>query len=309
MPVIGNIFEDAWDLVSGAASDVWEGAGDAVRALPGGDALLEASRDFANTSTGLTVLRAFSTTLYYSIAWPLGPQLASVAFAVPGLFRGDDFFQAWLSETKYRAETAVEMVGPGVIDTFSSQLGDTLQKLANEYGVGELADLGVAELAKRYNVREDVAATALSLWNKVRLPPGKGEFDPVTGRQLGAWQAAPKMLQLASCDAYADRRRRFGEKDPRPDIANQLRAACEASPEARALAAREYQLLYGAREWEALGYADRERAALARAGVSTTAAGEPVPRPRTSTAGDVALVALVGAAGAALVWFYVGDRK
>lgn len=309
MPVIGNIFEDAWGLVSGAASDVWEGAGDAVRALPGGDALLDASRDFASTSIGITVLRAFSTTLYYSIAWPLGPQLASVAFAVPGLFRGDDFFQSWLSETKHRAETTAEILGPGIVDTFSAQLSDTLQKLANEYGVEELVDMGVTELANRFGIREDVAATALSLWNKVRLPSIKGEFDPVTGRQLGAWQAAPKMLRLSPCDAYADRRRRFGAKDPHPDLANQLRAACEASPEARALAAREYQLLYGAREWEALGYADRERAALARAGVSTTAAGEPASRPRTSTAGDVALVALVGAAGAALVWFYVGDRK
>lgn len=303
MPV-ASIFEDAWDAVTETVSDAWDGVGDAVRALPGGAQLLEAARDFANTSTGLTVLRAFSTMLYGSIAWTLGPQLASVAFAVPGLFRGDRFEQAWLTEVKWRAEETAKIAGPGIVDAWGAQLSGALQKLAAQYDVGDLVSMAAPELAKRFNVREDVAAFALAIWNRVQLP-SRNEFDPVSGRQLGAWQAAPSTM--TPCEAYADRRRRFGTNDPRPDIASQLRAACESSPESRAAAAREYQVLYGAKEYDALGLASRERAALTRASGGDDPAAGFFGVEQALTAGTVVLAGLAGVS--LVVWLYARDRK
>lgn len=280
-----SFFEDAIDVADDAVSTVWNGAGDAVRLVPGGDELLEAAGDFGRTGAGLVVLRAMSTMFYASVAWPLGPQLASVAFAVPGLVRGDDFTHAWLTEVKWRTEEAAKLLGPGIVEAFGAQLAGTLRKLAEEFGAVDFIDMTTKELIERFHVREDVAAFALAIWNHVQLP-SRDEFDPVTGRQLGAWSPGK---QLSPCDAYAARVRAFPLGDPRPAILNQMRAACEGTPEQRARAQEEYRALYGAREWEALGYGARERALLA----PSTAAAE--PGGRSSTAGVLALV-VVGAA-------------
>lgn len=283
-----SIFEDAYDVADDAVSTVVDTAGDAVRAVPGGAELLRAAGHFANTGVGLAVLRAMSTMFYASVAWPLGPQLASVMFAVPGLARGDDFTHAWLTEVKWRAEETAKVLGPGIVDAFGKQLTDALRKLAEEYGGEDLLELGVSELAARFHIREDVAAFALAIWNHVKLP-SRDEFDPATGRQLGVWSSSS--TPASPCALLAERRRRFGVHDPRPDLVTKLVAACSASPDQIALAQSEYRALYGAREWEALGLGDRERAALTRATAPAS----------SSSSGAVGTVALVVALGVAVV--------
>lgn len=257
-----SVFEDAWEWTSDKVEDVWDATGAhgvdaaeaAIRAVPGGDELIEAAGDFAHTAVGVVVLRAFSSMLFGSIAWAVGPQLASVTFAVPGLFRGDRFDEAWLTEFKWRVEKTAETLGPGIVDIFGEQLKDTLIKLASDYGIqaDELIDMGVQEVAKRFDIREDVAAFAISIWNKIPTPP-RSEFDPATGRQIGSWlpQGAPAK---SACDLY-NARRRQGVDDV------QLRAACSKSSGQAALEREEFAVLYGTREHELL-YGARERAAI-----------------------------------------------
>lgn len=225
---------DAWDFVSDKVEDAWDATGahvvdageSAIRAIPGGDELIEVTGDFANSAVGTAVLRAIATMYFGTIAWTIGPQLASVTFALPGIMKGDRFDEAWLTEFKYRVEKTAEILGPGIIDAFGSQLTDTLKRMFDEYGIGELVEEGVQELAKRYNIREDVAAFAMALWNRVQLPP-RDAFDPITGRMLRSWEASPAAVAAKAAQS-----------------------------------SREYRALYGAREHELL-YGDRERAALA----------------------------------------------
>lgn len=224
-----SFFEDAWDVASGAVEDVWDATGahavdaadSAIRALPGGSALIEAAGDAARSPLGMVVLRAYTTMLYGSVAWAIGPQLAAVTFAIPGLMRGERFDEAWLGEFKWRVEKTAETLGPGVVDAFGAQLTTTLRKMLSDFGAGALVEMGVQEFAKRYNIREDVAAFAMALWNRVQLPPREA-FDPATGRMLRTWTAS---------------------------VAAATQNREQASREYGALyASREHELLFGARE-------------------------------------------------------------
>lgn len=228
-----GFLDDAWDFATDAVEDVWDATGaevvdvadSAIRALPGGAALIEAAGDAARSPAGMLILRAYTTMLYGSVAWAIGPQLASVTFAIPGLVRGERFDEAWLSEFKYRVETTAEILGPGIVDAFGAQLADTLRKMMDDFGVGALVEMGVQEFAKRYDIREDVSAFAMALWNRVQLPP-RNAFDPATGKQLRPWTAS-----------------------------------AAAKTQATVVDARTHRALYGAREHELL-YGDRERALL-----------------------------------------------
>lgn len=193
--------EDAWNATGGRVVDV---ATDVFEATPVAGPLKDAVngplRDFANTPTGQTVLRAIATALYSEAAgalyWasvPFGAQLATVVWAFPGLMRGDDFDRAWLLEVKDRGQKTAEILGPGVLDAFGTQLSETLQRLGDEYGVGNLVDLTAKELSSRFSIREDVAALALSLWNKIPVPP-LDKYDPITGK-------APKFGRTTAYDA------------------------------------------------------------------------------------------------------------
>lgn len=199
MPVVavGSIFSDAWDAVEDVASSVVDRVGDAIKAVPGGKQLLaaadaagELAGDFARTPVGLVVFRAISGVLYASTATMLGPilgpQLASVAFAVPGLARGDNFTEAWLTEVKYRAEETANILGGDVGDVVAEQLGSLLGKLAEQLQVGDMITESASELARRFGVREDVAALAKSIWDAIDTPEELrrmlAKYDPATGR-------------------------------------------------------------------------------------------------------------------------------
>ena len=181
MALGGWFGEDLWEGAKDVATSVVDRATDALGHVPGARELAEAAKDFANTPTGIAVLRAMSTTFYGTLAWPLGPQLASVAFALPGLFRGEPFEQAWFDEVKWRAEKTAEVLAPSAMDLFNAQLTDTLRKLGEDVGVGNLLNEGARELAARLNIREDVAAFARALWNRLELPR-REDYDPASGR-------------------------------------------------------------------------------------------------------------------------------
>lgn len=262
---------DAWDFATDKVEDVWDATGarvvdaadSAIRSLPGGNELIEAAGDFARSPAGMITLRAFSTMLFGSVAWAIGPQLAAVTFAVPGIMRGERFDEAWLTEFKWRVEKTAEILGPGIVDAFGTQLSDTLRKMMEQFGVGALVEMGVQEFAKRYDIREDVAAFAMALWNRVQLPP-RDAFDPTTGRQLKPWAASAAATAQAS--------------------------ALDASRHRALFGAREHRVVYGARE-HALFYADRERAVMRSSAPSSAT---------SSSLGTAAIVAV--GVGALVAW-------
>jgi hypothetical protein len=147
-------------------------AGGIVDNIPGLNDLVNGPlRDFANTAVGHTVLIAISGNFYGGLVPWVGPQLASVAFAVPGLMTGDDFFTAWLAGVKERTERTAQILGIDAAQIFSTQLSDVLQKMYSDFGVENTIQDSIQSLVDRYGIRQDVATFAKSLWNKIEIPP------------------------------------------------------------------------------------------------------------------------------------------
>ena len=104
-----------WDLPAAAldaGADIARGAVDLVHLIPGVDEAGELLKDFAKTAVGEWSLRVIASFGYYAIAPYVGAQLAAVAFAVPGLAKGDPFIQSWIKETTDRVvKTAAILAG------------------------------------------------------------------------------------------------------------------------------------------------------------------------------------------------------
>lgn len=220
MRELGNIFGDAWGDVTSVVSDVVDeipGASDALQFF-GNEA-----QDFANTTFGQVCLRAFVTwTAYPALAGVLGPQLAAVSFALPGVAKGDDFDQAWLGEFMYRLEKTAEIVGGDAANQAAAQfqpIVDQLSQQAQNAGLdpqsfaSNLEGIGAAKLqamAQQLGVRADMLQTAIDYLAKesgfanaagsvtlvfhglIPVPvtdpvPVNGglSFDPATGNVLG----------------------------------------------------------------------------------------------------------------------------
>lgn len=182
---IGDAFDSVKDAVSDAASSV-----------PGSEWLGDNVKDFLNTGVGKTVAKALATNLTGGLAPILGPQLATVAFATPGILRGDRFDKAWIDEFADRAEKLAQYAGPAAAEQFASMLGPTIEKLKVDFPELDIASklpLGAgAEMAKPLlaipawklalprNLREDLVALSLSALSRVPIP--LDDFDPRTGK-------------------------------------------------------------------------------------------------------------------------------
>jgi hypothetical protein len=107
--VLGNIFEDAWDTVTDPITSAWDAAKSTVPGLQEISDAIDAAvsgpvRDFARGPIGRVMFSALASSLTGGLAPILGPQLATVAFALPGLAKGDDFVTAWTQEFAERAK-------------------------------------------------------------------------------------------------------------------------------------------------------------------------------------------------------------
>lgn len=204
------------DLVD-AVADVVTSAFDR---LPGSEALSHAVsdvwtgplRDFAKTPLGVTVLTAVASAAYGPLAYALGgpyglanfgAQLATVTWALPGLARGENFYDAWIAEVKRRAEKTAEVVGGEAAASVVANIGvatDFLKGLAPEQlqAISDLPEELVAEtvrtLAAEAGVDDWSIAMALDgLVDTFPGPPSWGglfEFDEVTGAMLRSKTAA-----------------------------------------------------------------------------------------------------------------------
>lgn len=92
---------------------------------PIGDALGQ----FANSGIGQFIMQAATTGIFTVLAGPFGPQLASVAFALPGIAKGDDFAKAYTTELFRRIDLTGKIIGEDAIKQVTSQLSQYVDKL------------------------------------------------------------------------------------------------------------------------------------------------------------------------------------
>jgi peptidoglycan hydrolase-like protein with peptidoglycan-binding domain len=143
--------------VGDAATSALEVARDAARAvlgtLPGG----------LGASIEEVVLRAQGTGMYFALVPFMGPQGASVAFAWPGVFRGEAFDKAWFQETLWRSEQALAMSGGDqkLVEAINKQTADGLAKLAGKFPQDVIARMGITEIKQQAQVSRDDVALAI----------------------------------------------------------------------------------------------------------------------------------------------------
>jgi hypothetical protein len=176
-------------------------------------------RDFANTSIGQVLLRAMAGSLYGGLAPVLGPQLAAVAFALPGLIRGERFDQAWVAEFSWRLMKLSEIGGEELGETASEQLriaGEALIAKARRQFPNVPIDealrslqLNPRDLAKELGIREDIAAQALALAQRQPFPD-ENDYDARTGAWLGVsamgHAKSAGLPSMSACEAAAHAR-------------------------------------------------------------------------------------------------------
>lgn len=188
--MIVGLFDPITDPIEDIATSIWDG----VTKVPGVEFLVEQVGDFANTALGKTVLTALASSLYGTLAWTAaGPQLATIAWTVPGLLRGDSFTEAWLSAFKERVKKTGEIVGADVGMLIGQQVTEVLGKLGEMFPPGELP-WSVQQIAEAFGVREDAAALARDLFNRGTVAVDTAivgrpseSFDWATGKMRAAF--------------------------------------------------------------------------------------------------------------------------
>jgi hypothetical protein len=180
---VGNFFGGIVGTATDAVGSVWSGipGSGAVDDITG--AATQAMNDFANTAVGQTVLRALATSLTGGLAPYLGPQLATVAWAVPGLAAGNtNFIDAWSNEFKWRVETTAQQLGADVGKLIADQVTKTLAQLHLERAINDKITESVQQLAEQFGIREDAAALVKSAWNGDYVPD-LSNFNLTTGQE------------------------------------------------------------------------------------------------------------------------------
>jgi hypothetical protein len=201
---------DDVNAIANAASDIvsWCDAN-----IPGFSAAGGLLKDFANTAVGKVVLTALTSAGYVALVPALGAQGASIAFALPGVVKGEPFDQAYWSELTLRVGETAELVGPGIADAAIAQLTPQAMKLLTS-GNPSLVTLfnqgkaALSDVASKLGIREDMAQSALDLLNRqnsigrgaVSIPPLPS--PPTVGDALhnlqGAFGAMASKLSTGS---------------------------------------------------------------------------------------------------------------
>lgn len=175
-----------WDDAKAAVASLAHSGVDDLAFLPAPvrDVLTGPVRDFAKSDVGMVVFRAMSTAGYFGLVPLLGPQLAGIAFAWPGLLRGDDFDKAWVTEFSWRLSKTAEVGGAELQLELSNQFQRVVDGLRGKIAGGdsEILNWTVGEVAKYFDVREDAAAEALALIKRAPEVLEAFDFDPATGR-------------------------------------------------------------------------------------------------------------------------------
>lgn len=195
--------------LGGAISGVVDAAGDVVNAaagvvgsIPGVSAAVQffgsELQDFANTTIGQIALDMLASYVFPEVAMVVGPQLASVVFAGPGLAKGEGFVQAWLTDFMKRLEQLADIEGADVAGAIAGQLEPALaqlEQLAQQAGIDptqyatqleSYTSDQVHKLAQQLGVRDDMLQSAI---------------DYLSGQMTIAVDAATRAAEQKAWDA------------------------------------------------------------------------------------------------------------
>lgn len=180
MSWFGDAISDVGDAVNTVAGVASDAAGDVLsiaEVIPGVSNAVtffgSELQDFANTTVGTIALRAFASFVYPGLATVLGPQLAAVAFAIPGVAKGDNFSKAWLAEFLYRLEKTADIVGADAAGELVAQFQPAMDQLiaqaqANGLDVETYAQqleaqtgASLSDLANKLGVNAQILQTAI----------------------------------------------------------------------------------------------------------------------------------------------------
>lgn len=222
--IIGGFF------LTDAIADGANALVDAAHTIPGVDFLGEQLKDFAGTPVGKLLLTAAAGSLTSGLAHFVGPQLASIAFALPGVLRAEPFDKAWLSEFVSRVKKTAEILGGGAGEAagkaFSSGVQPALDKIMNDPATKDLIAKGadIQKIADAAGVRADSMQAAIDLVKRagssfatkgvpsldvngvptLPIPQKDGIlFDPATGRAIGVVDTDKEIRAQHAADEVA----------------------------------------------------------------------------------------------------------
>lgn len=119
---------DTVDTITAPIGDALKPVGKFLQGGPVGD--------FFNSAAGKVILTAVTSGAYGALAPTVGPQLAGVAFGLPGVVKGDDFAKGWMKEFVDRVGAVIQYLAPdvgnqiaGSISSALGPLGDTLKNM------------------------------------------------------------------------------------------------------------------------------------------------------------------------------------
>ena len=171
--------DDFGDLIEGGADWISDAVGGPLK-------------DLASNEWGVYLIRAVAGSFSAALAPILGPQLASVAWALPGLLKGERFDKAWLEEFSFRVQGVAEWLGVEYGKQLIEQLHSASEELMAESreAFGDLPvdeavkrlNLDIANFAQRLGIREDVAARIVALARRM-APPQVERYDLETGKR------------------------------------------------------------------------------------------------------------------------------
>lgn len=309
MGSIGWFGADVIDFAGGIVGGAVDVAGDVLEEIPMAPELYDAltsvvtgpMRDFAKTDFGMTVFRAMSTMLHGAAAVYLGPQVAALAFATPGLVRGEDFWTAWMKELAWRAEKTAEYFLPMASEALTPAIQSAADKLTAMIPYEDLSAMASEELASRLNTSEWVAEMGAAVIGLIPIP-NADDFDIITGKRI----ARNGVPITARSSGTLGLRKRPGTSAP---SSGPTKNACEVARDAEAMG----QSMTIVRALRAKCYAAQEAGEIDQYGYTIPAelragaASSPVavsaeePTPRNGVGSDIALGLLIGGAGLALL--------
>jgi hypothetical protein len=206
-----------------------------ARWVPGVSWFGDQLKDFANSTGGKIVMTALTSLSFDALSSALSvftiaaPQIASLTFAIPGLARGEPFFQAWLVEFLSRVKQTIEILGGQIGADVGKEMMAQIMPAYNQI-VGALGNpndvlnkvltnlsaqgMSVQQIAKLTGIRTDVFQSAIDAAKKQVSSFGQKElhalyggvdvlisplkeglvFDPLTGDLLGMQPSEQNVL-------------------------------------------------------------------------------------------------------------------
>lgn len=243
---IAKLAEDIAAPIGDAFTSVRDRTLPVLRSLPGGQAVEDAINQGASWVKGIVrlpgadiVLKAMAMLTYGPIAQALGgtawfgPQIASAVWALPGVVRGENFFDAWAFEVKDRFEKLLEIYGPEIAGQIEQFIPDA-HRFLNRMVYEKFGDIPLEEGLRRLDISPEQLSKDLLIGIKDKY--GRWAYRPdIAALILNSAKNNANYYNLAEFDVVTGQRpSTHGESVPRPprdiDLASILSAQREKLP-------------------------------------------------------------------------------